>query len=91
MVASILCHKRRTTRRFTAQRASGTMCMALAPTRGQTPANLMASPFRPRLRKKAAARSTSKGLRDGTSSGRLVSVPSDPLEQLNGALVMASP
>ena len=58
---------------------------------GQTPANLVAGPFGPRLRKVAAARSTSKGLRGGTSSGRLVYVPSDPLEQLNGALVMASP
>ena len=46
---------------------------------------------RPRLRKATAARSTSRGLRGGTSSGRLVFVPSDPLEQLNGALVMASP
>ena len=46
---------------------------------------------RPRLRKAAAARSTSRGLCGGTSSGRLVFVPSDPLEQLIGALVMASP
>ena len=58
---------------------------------GQTPANLVAGPFGPRLRKVAAARSTFRGLRGGTSSGRLVYVPSDPLEQLNGALVMASP
>ena len=65
--------------------------MALAPTRGQTPTNLVASPFGPRLRKAAAARSTSRGLRGRTSSRRLVFVPSDPLEQLNGALVMASP
>ena len=36
-------------------------------------------------------RSTSRGLCGGTSSGRLVLVPSDPLEQLNGALAMASP
>ena len=90
-MASLLCHKRRTARRFTAQPASGTMCVALAPTRGQTLANLVAGPFGPRLRKAAAARSTSRGLRGGTSSGRLVFVPSDPLEQLNGALVMASP
>ena len=78
-------------RRFTAQRASGTMCMALAPTKGQTPANLKAGPFGPRLRKVTVARGTSRGLRGGTSFGRLVFVPSDPLEQLNGALVMASP
>ena len=90
-MASLLCHKRRTARRFTAQRASGTMCVALAPTRGQTPANLKFDLFGPRLRKAAAVRSTSRGLHGGTSSGRLVFVPSDPLEQLSGALVMASP
>ena len=91
MVASLLYHKGRTARWFTIQRTSGTMCMALAPTRGQTPTNLVADPVGPRLREMAAARSTSKGLRGGTSSGRLVLVPSDPLEQLNGDLVMASP
>ena len=90
-MSSLLGHKRRITRRFIAQRASGTMCVALAPTRGQTLANLEADPFGPQLRKAAAARSTSKGLRGRTSSRRLVFVPSDPLEQLNGALVMASP
>ena len=90
-MASLLCHKRRTTRRFTAQQASGTMCIALAPTKGQTSTNLMAGPFGPRLRKAAAARSTSRGLHGGTSSGRLVLVPSYPLEQLNGALAMANP
>ena len=79
-MASLLCHERRIARRFTAQRASGTMCVALAPTRDQTPTNLMAGPFGPRLRKAAAARSTSKGLRGETSSGKLVFVPSDPLE-----------
>ena len=42
------------------------------------------TPFGPRLRKAAATRSTSRGLRGGTSSGRLVFVPFDPLEQLNG-------
>ena len=79
-MASLLCHERRTAKRFTAQRASGTMCMALTPTRDQTPANLEADPFGPRLRKAAAARNTSRGLRGGTSSGRLAFVPSDPLE-----------
>ena len=49
------------------------------------------TPFGPRLRKAVAARNTFKGLRDRTSSGRLVLVPSDPLEQLNGALVRANP
>ena len=38
-----------------------------------------------------ATRNTFKGLRGGTSSGRLVLVPSDPLEQLNGALARANP
>ena len=69
-MASLLYHKGRTARWFTAQRASGTMCVALAPTRGQTPANLVAGPVGPRLRKVAAVRSTSRGLRGGTSSGR---------------------
>ena len=55
MVASLLYHKGRTARWFTAQRATGTMCVALAPTRGQTPANLVAGPFGPQLRKVAAA------------------------------------
>ena len=90
-MASLLCHKRRTARWFTAQRAFSTMCVALAPTKGQTPVNLEADPFGPRLRKATAARSTFRGLRGGTSSERLVFVLSDPLEQLNGALVMASP
>ena len=70
MVASLLYHKGRTIRWFTAQQASGTMCVALAPTRGQTPVNLVAGPVGPRLRKVAAARSTSRALRGGTSSGR---------------------
>ena len=90
-MASLLYLKGRTVRWFTAPRASGTMCVALAPTKGQTPANLEAGPFRPRLRKATAARGTSRGLHGGTSFGRLVLVPSDPLEQLNGVLVMVSP
>ena len=69
-MASLLYLKGRTVRWFTAPRASGTMCVALTPTRGQTPANLVAGPFEPRLRKAAVARSTSKGLRGGTSSGK---------------------
>ena len=70
MVASLLYHKGKTARWFTAQRASSTMCVALAPTRGQTPANLVVSTFEPRLRKVAAAQSTSNGLRGRTSSGK---------------------
>ena len=91
MVASLLCHKRRTARRLTAQWASGTMCVAHVPTKGQTLANLMAGPSGPRLRKVAAVRSTSRGLSGGTSFGRLVLVPSNPLDQLSGALTMANP
>ena len=90
-MANRLGHKRRTARRFPAQWAFGTMCVALAPTKGQTPANLEADPFGPRLRKATAARSASRGLRGETSSGRLVLVPSDPMEQLKGALAMANP
>ena len=70
MASNLLYHKGRTARWFTAQRAFGIMCMALAPTRGQTPANLVASPVGPRLREVAAARSNSRGLRGGTSLGR---------------------
>ena len=49
------------------------------------------TPFGPRLRKATTARNTFKGLHGGTSSRRLVLVPSDPLEQLNGALARANP
>ena len=69
-MANLLYHKERITRWFIAQRASDIMCMALAPTRGQTPANLVAGSVRPRLREVAAARSNSRELRGGTSSGR---------------------
>ena len=50
----------------------------------------MAGPFGPRLRKAVAVRSTSKGLRGGTSSERSILVPSDPLERFNGALATVS-
>ena len=69
-MASLLYHKGRTAMWFIAQRAFGTMCVALAPTRGQTPANLVAGPIGPRLREVAAVRSSSRGLRGGTSSRR---------------------
>ena len=36
-------------------------------------------------------RNTFKGLRSENSSGRLVLMPSDSLEQLNGALARANP
>ena len=91
MVANLLGRKRRIARRFPAQQASSTISVALAPTQGQTPANLNADPFGPRLRKAAATQSTSRGLRGGTSFGRLILVPSDPLEQLSRALARANP
>ena len=69
-MASLLYHKERTPKWFIAQQASDIMCMALAPTRGQTPANLVAGPVGPRLRKVTAVRSNSRGLRGGTSPGR---------------------
>ena len=70
MVASLLYHKGRIARWFTAQRASGTMCVALAPTGGQTLTNLVAGPIEPRMREVAAAQNNSRGLHDGTSFGR---------------------
>ena len=63
MVASLLYHEGRIARWFIAQRASGIMCVALAPTRGQTPANLVASSVGPWLREVAAVQSNSRGLR----------------------------
>ena len=61
------------------------------PYQGSDPREPRGRPLWARLRKVAAARGTSKGLRGGTCSGRLVFVPSDPLEKLNGALVITSP
>ena len=68
------------------------LCAWPSPPPGVRPPRiLMLTPFEPRLRKAAATQSISRGLRGGTSLRRLVFVPSDPPEQLNGALVMASP
>ena len=91
MVANLLCHKRITAKRFTAQPASSTMSVAFAPTKGQTPVNLVAGPAGPQLREGAVARSDSRGLRGGTSFGRYIWISSDLLEQLNGALAMTGP
>ena len=91
MVASLLYHERRTTRWFTAQWASDIMCVALAPTTGQTPTNLVASPVGPRLREMATVQSNSRGLRNGTSFERWGWISSDPLEWLNGVLATTSP
>ena len=70
MVASLLYHKGRNAKGFIAQRAFDIMCVAFAPTRGQTPANLVAGLIGPRLKEVEAARSNSRGLRGETSSGR---------------------
>ena len=70
MVASLLYYKERTTKWFIVLRASDIICVALAPTRGQTLANLVAGPVGPRLREVAAAISNSRGLCGGTSFGR---------------------
>ena len=92
-MANLLGRKWRTAGRFPAQRASGTMCVALIPTRGQTTRepHRRPPPVRPRWRKAAAARNTFKGLLSGNSSGRLVLVPSNSLEQLNGVLARVNP
>ena len=50
-----------------------------------------AAPVGPRWRKKAAARNAFKGLRGGNSFWRSVLVPSNSLEQSNGALAWANP
>ena len=79
-------------KRFPAQRVSGAICVAFAPTRGQTTREPHGwPPVRPRWRKTAAVRNTFKGLRSGNSSWRLVLVPSNSLEQSNGALAWANP
>ena len=70
MVASLLYHKERTAKWFIAQQASDIMCMACAPTRGQTLANLVVGPAGPQLKEMATARSNLRGLCGGTSSGR---------------------
>ena len=69
-MANLLYHKGRIARWLTAQQASGTMCVAFAPIKGQTPANLVAGPFGPRLKKAAVVRSISRGLHGGISFGK---------------------
>ena len=91
-MASLLGRKWRTARRSPAQQAFGTMCVALVPTRGPTTSEPhRRPPFRPQWRKAAAVRNTFKGLRGGNSFGRLILVPSNSLEQLNGALARTTP
>ena len=69
-MASLLYYMGRTVRWFIDQRASDIICVARAPTRGQTPANLVVGSTGPRLREVATVRSNSRGLRGGTSFGR---------------------
>ena len=59
--------------------------------RGQTLVNLVAGLVGHRLRKRAAARSDSRGFCSGTSSGRYIWISSDLLERLNEALAMTGP
>ena len=54
------------------------------------PRTSQAAPVRPQWRKTAAVRNTFKGLRTENSSRRLVLVPSNSLEQSNGALAWAN-
>ena len=91
MVASLLYYTRRIAKLYIVLGASDTMCMAHAPIRGQILANLVAGPTGPPSKERTATRSDSKGLRGETSSGRYILIPSDLLEQLNGALAMTGP
>ena len=90
-MASLLCYMRSIAKLYTVLGASDTMCMAYAPIRGQILANLVVGPTGPPSKEKAATRSDSKGLRGETSSRRYILIPSDILEQLNGALAMTGP
>ena len=90
-MASLLCYTRRIAKLYTVLGASDTMCMAHAPIRGQILVNLMVGPTGPPSKEGVATRSDSKRLRDETSSGRYILIPSDLLEQLNGALAMMGP
>ena len=67
------------------------MCVARAPNRGQILANLVAGPIGPPLEEEAATRIDSRGLCGEASSRRYILIPSDILEQLNGALAMTGP
>ena len=63
-MASLLYYMGRTVRWSTAQRASNIMCMTRAPTRGQTPADLVVGLVGPQWRERAAARSSNDGSSD---------------------------
>ena len=91
MVASLLYYTRRIAKWCTVLGASDTMCMSRTPVRGQILANLVAGPVGPPLKKGAATRSDSRGLRSEASSGRYILISSDLLKRLNGALAMTGP
>ena len=90
-MANLLGHKSITARRLTTQQASGTMCVALVPTKGQTTRESRGRPLLGLDGGSWRPQNTFKGLRSGNSSGRLVLVPSDSLEQLNGASARVNP
>ena len=64
MVASLLYYMGRTVRWFTDQRVSDIMRMTRAPTRGQTPADLVASLAGPQWRERVVAWSSNDGSSD---------------------------
>ena len=91
MVASLSWYTGRIAKRCTVLGTSDAMCIARAPVRGQILVNLVVVPAGPPLEEGAVTRSDSRGLRSETSSGRYILIPSDLLEQLNGALAMTGP
>ena len=90
-MANLLGHKSRTAKRLTTQQASGTVCAALVPTKGQTTRESRGRPLLGLDGGRWRPQNTFKGLRGGNSSGRFVLVPFDSLEQLIGALARANP
>ena len=63
-MASLLYYMGRTVRWSIAQRASNIMRMTRAPTRGQTPADLVAGLAGPRWRERVVTRSSNDGSSD---------------------------
>ena len=90
-MASLLYYTRRIAKWCTILGASDTMCMSRTPVRGQILTNLVVGPVGPPLKKGAATRSDSRGLRSEASSGRYILISSDLLKRLNGALAMTGP
>ena len=90
-MASLPWYTGRIAKRCTILGISDAMCMARAPIRGQILTNLVVVPAGPPLEEGAVTRSDSRGLRGETSFGRYILIPSDLLEQVNGALAMTGP